>query len=71
MVLPRFYRTREDGVELMETYSTENKNLQQIETGVIYGSSVIDVILGYNDGVPYGAYTYEETDEDIETEENG
>lgn len=51
---------------LLETFSTENKRLRQKETGEIYDASVIDVILGYNDGVPYGAYTYEETDEPIE-----
>jgi len=45
---------------LLKTFSTENKKLRQKETGEIYGASVIDVILGYNDGVPYGRYTYEE-----------
>lgn len=63
MVTSRYYRTRNDGIELMETYSTENKNLRQIETDTVYGTSVIDVIEGYNDGVPYGAHTYEETNE--------
>lgn len=48
---------------LLKTFSTEGYKLRQKETGRIYGASVIDVILGYDDGVPYGAYTYEETDE--------
>lgn len=61
--------TREITVEtnpnpLCETFSTENFKLRQVETGEVYGSSVIDVIKGYNEnGKPYSRFTYEETDE--------
>lgn len=56
---------------LCNTYSTENFRLKQIETGIIYGSSVIDTIEGYDDdGKPYSRYSYIETDEkDEESEE--
>lgn len=63
MVIPEYYRTRSDGVELMRSYSDENYKLRQVETDIIYGSSVIDVIAGYNEGIPYSRYTYVETDE--------
>ena len=65
MISSGYLRTRNDGVNLMQTISTLNKKLKQIETGEIYKSGVIDVIVGYNGDVPYGIYTYEETDEDI------
>lgn len=57
--------------DLCRTFSTENFKLKQEETGIVYGSSVIDVIEGYDDdGKPYSRYTYTETDEkDEESEE--
>lgn len=49
---------------LCETFSTENYKLRQIETGIVYGSSVVDVIAGYyENGKPYSRFTYEETEE--------
>lgn len=72
MIISEYYATRKDGVELMNTYSTENFKLKQNETGIIYGSSVIDVIAGYDENNnPYSRYTYTETDEkdDPEIEE--
>lgn len=58
-------------VDLCRTFSTENFKLRQEETGIVYGSSVIDVIEGYDDdGKPFSRYTYTETDEkDEESEE--
>ena len=51
-------------IDLCETFSTENFKLRQVDTGIVYGSSVIDVIAGYDEqGKPYSRYTYEETDE--------
>lgn len=73
MVECRFKEIRFDGKETCETYSTENFKLKQEETGIIYGSSVIDVIEGYdNNGVPYSRYAYIETEEedDISDETN-
>lgn len=54
--------------QLCETYSTENYKLRQVETEIVYGSSVIDVIAGYDEqGFPYSKFSYTETDEyDIE-----
>lgn len=71
MVECRFKEIRFDGKETCETYSTENFKLKQEETGIVYGSSVIDIIEGYyDDGKPYSRYTYAETDEkDEESEE--
>lgn len=64
MVDRRYAGRRSDGVELVETFSTENFKLKQQETGVVYCSSVIDVIAGYNaDEKPYSRYTYTETNE--------
>ena len=55
---------------LCETYSDENYKLKQVETNIIYGSSVIDVIAGYDEqGKPYSRYHYEETDEKDEVTE--
>lgn len=49
---------------LCETFSTENYKLRQVETNTIYGSSVIDVIAGFDEnGKPYSRFTYEETEE--------
>lgn len=49
--------------DLCETYSTEGYRLHQVETGITYGSSVIDVIEGFNGDKPYSRYTYVETEE--------
>ena len=57
-------------IDLCETFSTENFKLRQEETGIVYGSSVIDTIAGYDEqGKPYSRYTYTETDEKDEVEE--
>lgn len=52
---------------LCRTFSTGSFKLRQKETGVIYDSSVIDVIEGYDEeGKPFSRFTYEETDEKSE-----
>jgi len=52
------------GVDLYKTYSDENKVIRQIETGNEYDEA-IDVA----DENGKIAYTYEETEKDIEREE--
>lgn len=68
MVQIRIIRDEADTMDLLETYSDENYKLKQVETQKIYGSSVIDVIAGYDGDKPYSRYTYEETDEKDEEE---
>lgn len=69
MVDCKYNGKRSDGVETCETFSTENYKLLQTETGIIYGSSVVDVIAGYDgEGKPYSRYHYTETDEKDEPE---
>ena len=56
--------------DFVETYSDEHFNLRQIETGRIYGESVIDVIKGHDEkGEPFAYYTYAETEENESGEE--
>ena len=51
-------------VDLCETYSTRKHKLLQVETDIVYGASVIDIIAGYDENNnPYSRYTYEETEE--------
>ena len=71
MIDTSFYKKRADGVELVNTFSTESRKLKQLESNIIYGSSVIDVIAGYDeDGKPYSRFHYVETDiPDTEPEE--
>ena len=57
------------GDELVKTFSDTNHRLLQKETGILYNSSVIDMIDGYDEeGIPYSRYNYEETDEVVEAE---
>lgn len=60
MIVKEFYKTREDGVKLYRTYSDENYKIRQIETGIIYDEAI---------DVENAEYTYEETNEKIETSE--
>lgn len=56
-------------IDLCETYSDEGKKLLQTETGITYGTSVIDTIAGYNeDGLPYSRYHYEEINDTSDDE---
>lgn len=58
-----------ENVNLCETYSTDGYKLLQRETNFVYGSSVVDVIEGYDsNGEPYSRFTYVETDELVQEE---
>ena len=57
MIKREYYRTREDGVTLVRTYSDKGLQIKKVGTGEIYGEA-IDV-----EGAPY---IYEETDIPIE-----
>lgn len=59
MIVKEFYRTRKDGINLYRTYSDAGMMILQNETGVEY-SEAIDV-----ENAPY---TYSETDNPIETQ---
>lgn len=73
MIDTKIIRDESGTIDLCETFSTENYKLKQIETGIIYGHSVIDIIAGFDDNdKPFSKFTYEETDEKdepISTEE--
>lgn len=58
MIVREHFEIREDGVKLFRTYSDTNHYIKQNPTGVIY-SEAIDV-----ENAPY---TYEETDDIIES----
>lgn len=58
MIVQEFYETRFDGVNLYRTYSDTNHYIRQKETGGVYSDAV---------DVEDAPYTYEETDELIET----
>lgn len=61
MIKHEYYKTRKkDGVKLYRTYSDENYKIRQIETGIIYEEAI---------DVENSEYTYEETDELIEIED--
>lgn len=57
MITVEFYRTRQDGVDLYRTHSTDGFKIRKIGTDEIYDEA-IDVI-----GAPFA---YEETEEKIE-----
>lgn len=61
MVIKEYFMTRKDGVKLYRNYSDQNKMILQVETGIKY-SEAIDV-----ENAPY---TYQETDEDIPSEDD-
>ena len=58
--------------DLCETFTDDNtKKLLQVETNTTYGSSVLDLIAGFNGNKPYSRFTYQEVDkseEDYEIE---
>lgn len=56
MIKRKFFRTREDGVDLYRTYSDEGYTIKQEETGNIYDEAI---------DVSSANYTYTETDEKI------
>ena len=69
MIKTEYYATRNDGVILVKTYSTENKYIKQAETGLEYDEA-IDV--GVEVGGKYYPknYTYIETEKGIVYEEH-
>lgn len=57
MIIRKFYKTREDNVNLYHIYSDKGMEILQIDTGLIYGD-VIDV--------ENSLHTYEETQNPID-----
>ena len=60
MIVKEFYKKREDNIKLYKTYSNENYKILQVETGFIYDEAI---------DIENINYTYEETNEKIEEEE--
>lgn len=56
MIQREFYLTREDGVKLYKTYSTENLYIEQIGTNNIYDIAI---------DVESSNFQYKETDKEI------
>ena len=67
MIKTEFFMKRNDNVILVKTYSTENKYIRQVETGLEYDEAVD---IGEKVGEDYKPtkYTYVETDKEIEVE---
>lgn len=61
MIKREFYRERKDGIKLYKTYSDEGYKIEQVETGVIYDEAI---------DVEDSNYTYVETEEKIDFDEN-
>lgn len=59
MIVREFYETRSDGVRLFKTYSDSGLMIRQNESGNIYSEAV---------DVENAPFTYSETDEKIETD---
>ena len=66
MIKCDYLTTRSDGVILVKTYSTENKYIKQVETGLEYDEAV-DIGV-YQNGYKPLKYTYVETDKEIQVE---
>ena len=58
MIEKEFLTTREDGVKLYRTFSTDNKMIRKVGTDEIYDEAI---------DVESAPYEYEETDEPLET----
>ena len=69
MIKTEYFNTRNDGVILVKTYSTENKYIKQLETNLEYDIA-IDVGILENGIYKPKNYTYEETDELIKETAN-
>lgn len=69
MIKTEYYDTRNDGVILVKTYSTDNKYIKQLETNLEYDIAIDvgEVELGI---YKPKNYTYEETDELIKEIDN-
>lgn len=68
MIKTEYFNTRNDGVILVKTYSTENKYIKQLETNLEYDIA-IDIGILENGIYKPKNYTYEETDELIKEDE--
>ena len=68
MIKTEFYMKRNDNVILVKTYSTENKYIKQVETGLEYDEAV-DIGEKVGENYKPTRYTYVETDKEIEVEE--
>lgn len=65
-----YFKTREDGVILVKTYSTTKKYLKQLETGIDDYTEAVDIGVYENGKYRPLYYTYVETEKDIVYEEN-
>ena len=65
MIKTEYFNTRNDGVILVKTYSTENKYIKQLETNLEYDIA-IDVGIEENNIYKPKFYSYEETNKIIE-----
>ena len=61
MIQREFYKKRSDGINLYRTYSDSKLMIRQVETGNVYAEAI---------DVESAAYTYEETDMSIDTDES-
>ena len=68
MIKTEFYMKRSDNVILVKTYSTENKYIRQVETGLEY-TEAIDIGEKVGEDYKPSKYTYIETDKPIDEEE--
>ena len=68
MIKTEYFNTRNDGVILVKTYSTENKYIKQLETNLEYDIA-IDIGILENGTYKPKNYTYEETDNEIKEDE--
>ena len=68
MIKTEYFNTRNDGVVLVKTYSTENKYIKQLETNLEYDIAIDvgEVELGI---YKPKNYTYEETGNEIKEDE--
>ena len=67
MIKTEFFMKRSDNVILVKTYSTENKYIKQVETGLEYDEAV-DIGEKVGENYKPTKYTYEETDKEIEVD---
>ena len=68
MIKTEFFMKRSDNVILVKTYSTENKYIKQVETGLEYDEAV-DIGEKVGENYKPTKYTYEETNKEIKVEE--
>ena len=69
MIKTEYFNTRNDGVILVKTYSTENKYIKQLETNLEYDIA-IDIGILENGIYKPKNYTYDETSNEIKEDED-